>query len=128
MARHESNSEQWDTIRSRLPQRRGPRSDEGDLNFINAVVWIARTGVPRRDLDDCFGPWKRIYNRFRRWSRREWWLEIFRGTAIEENVGSILDGSVVRAHQDAAGGRHGQIRTCAIRAYGSSAHGFGAKR
>jgi len=123
VARHALTDDQWSTIRARLPQRRGPRSDEEDLNFINAVVWIARTGVAWRDLDHCFGRWQPIYNRFRRWSRREWWLDIFRGTEIEEDVGSILDGSVVRAHQDSAGGRDGTNAN----AIGRSRGGFSTK-
>ena len=74
---------------------------------MDAVIWIARTGVPWRDLDKQFGAWKSIYNRFRNWALRGWWADIFRDGDLEEEVGSILDASSVRAHQDAAGGRGG---------------------
>ena len=74
---------------------------------MSAVLWVARTGAPWRDLHPSFGAWKPIYNRFRRWALRGWWLEIFRGTEIEEAVGSILDASIVRVHQDAAGSTQG---------------------
>jgi transposase len=123
VARHSLTAEQWDTILPRLPQRRGPRSDADDLIFINAVVWLARTGAPWRDLDPGFGPWKRIYNRFRRWARRGWWHDIFRGLPFEEDVGSILDASIVRTHQDAAGGAGGP----AANAIGRSRGGFSTK-
>jgi transposase len=94
-----------------------------DRNFVDAVVWIARTGTPWRDLDSQFGPWKTIYNRFRNWSRRGWWQDIFRGTEIKEGVGSILDASIIRAHQDAAGGYGGTSSN----ALGRSRGGFSTK-
>lgn len=110
-------------LRTRLPQRTGPRSESGDRSFVDAVVWIARTGAPWRDLDTEFGHWKPIYNRFRRWALRDWWWEIFRGTTIVEEVGSIMDASIVRAHQDAAGGRLGPARN----GIGRSRGGFSTK-
>jgi transposase len=94
-----------------------------DRVFVEAVVWVLRTGAPWRDLEPVFGPWKRIYNRFRRWALRGWWLEIFRGTSIHEEVGSILDASIVRAHQDSCGGRGGP----AANAIGRSRGGFTTK-
>ena len=48
---------------------------------------------------------------------------MFRGMAVDDDVGSILDGSVVRAHQDAAGGRGGP----AANAIGRSRGGFSTK-
>ena len=123
MARHALTDKQWDVLSQRLPQRRGPRSEVADRNFVNAVVWMARTGSPWRDLDGSFGVWKPLYNRFRRWALRGWWLDIFRGSAIAEEVGSILDASVVRAHQDASGGRGGPAHN----AIGRSRGGFSTK-
>ena len=109
MARHCLTDIQWEILVAHWPQRRGPRSRADDRNFVNAVIWMARTGAPWRDLDPCFGSWKRIYNRFRRWSRRGWWLDIFRSTPVSEQVGSILDASIVRAHQDSSGGKEGPV-------------------
>lgn len=102
--RHALTDEQWSRVYLRLPQSRGPRSEQNDRRFVEAVVWIARTGVPWRDLDRQFGAWKSVYNRFRNWARRGWWVEVFRGHDIEEEIASIMDASVVRAHQDAAAG------------------------
>lgn len=114
---------QWARIRKRIPRSRGPRSEDADRRFVDAVVWIARTGAPWRDLDARFGSWKSVYNRFRNWAKRGWWEQIFRKTAILEDGGSILDGSVVRAHQDASGGRGGP----AANAIGRSRGGFSTK-
>lgn len=125
MARHALTDRQWQILRRRLPQRRGPRSDRSDRRFINAVVWLARTGAAWRDLDSSFGPWKPIYNRFRRWALRGWWAEIFRcgDGELEEHVGSIMDASIVRAHQDSAGGEGGPTAN----ALGRSRGGFSTK-
>jgi transposase len=55
-----------------------------------------------------FGPWKSVYNRFANWARKGHWATIFRELQIEvDEIGSIVDGSVVRAHQDASGGKGG---------------------
>ena len=115
--------EQWSAVSPRIPQQRGPQSERANRNFIDAVVWLATTGAPWRDLDASFGPWKTVYNRFRNWALCGWWKQLFRGTPIEEKVGSILDASIVRAHQDAAGGRGGP----AANALGRSRGGFSTK-
>jgi transposase len=84
----------------------------GDRNFVNAVIWRARTGVPWRDLPERFGSWQTIFNRFSRWAKRGVWERLFKELAIEpDEVGSLLDASIVRAHQDAAGGKGGSDAT-----------------
>ena len=109
MHRHALTDEQWLRLCELLPKKRqGPRSKIGDRQFIDAVLFRAKTGVPWRDLPERFGPWKTIYNRFANWSDRGAWLRIFKELQLEvDEVGSIIDGTVVRAHQDASGGRGG---------------------
>ena len=108
MRRHELTDDEWTKIEALLPTRPGPLSKRGDREFVNAVVWRARTGVPWRDLPDRFGPWKTIFNRFSKWARRGVWERLFKELAIEvDDVGSLLDATIVRAHQDAAGGKGG---------------------
>ena len=110
--RHELTDEQWKKIRSLLPRRFGRPPVRSDRNFINGVLWIAKTGVPWRDLPRRYGNWKTVYNRFRNWARRDVWRDIFRAAVVsDDEVGGILDGSVVRAHQDAAGGKGGPKKT-----------------
>jgi transposase len=106
--RHELSDAEWQRIEGLLAVRPGPRSKRGDRDFVNAIIWRVRTGVPWRDLPDRFGSWKTVYNRFDRWAKRGVWEQVFKALAIEvDETGSLLDATIVRAHQDAAGGRGG---------------------
>ena len=90
--------------------RPGPKAKIGDRGFINAVIYRARTGIPWRDLPERFGPWKSVYNRFRNWSEAGIWELLFAALSIEtdeDEEGAIVDASIVRAHQDACGGKGG---------------------
>ena len=83
-------------------------SKRGDRDFVNAVIWRVKTGVQWRDLPERYGSWKTVYNRFHRWAQNGRWERVFKALQIEvDEVGSLLDASVVRAHQDAAGGKGG---------------------
>lgn len=109
MHRHALTDAQWRRIQEILPrQRTGPAALRGDRIFVDAVLFRAKTGMPWRDLPERFGPWKSVYNRFANWARKGHWATIFRELQIEvDESGSIADGSVVRAHQDASGGKGG---------------------
>ena len=64
--------------------------------------------MPWCDLPERFGPWKSVYNRFNRGSIRGHWEVIFQELRLEvDETGSIVDGSVIRARQDASGGKGG---------------------
>ena len=112
MHRHELSDGEWAKIEALLPKQGGRPSGKGDRNFVNAVFWIAKTGAPWRDLPARFGPWKTTYNRFRRWANTDVWRDIFRAVAVtDDEMSGILDSTIIRAHQDASGGRGGPKKT-----------------
>ena len=113
MHRHALTDEQWDRLQPVLSKQLfGPRSKIGDRQFVDAVLYRAKTGIPWRDLPERFGPWKSVYNRFSNWSRRGVWKQVYKGLRVRvDKTGSIVDGSNVRAHQDAAGGKGGSTQT-----------------
>ena len=109
MQRHALTDAQWAKLEPLLPQRaEGRKATMGDRLFVDAVIFRARTGIQWRDLPERFGNWKSVYNRFRNWSEKDCWAQIFRELRIDvDDTASIADGSVVRAHQDASGGKGG---------------------
>lgn len=113
MHRHALTDQQWERLQGQLPTRRpGPASKLGDRLFIDAVLYRAKTGCPWRDLPERFGPWNSVYNRFYNWAERGVWERIFKALRFEvDETGSIIDASVIRAHQDASGGKGGSSRT-----------------
>ena len=60
----------WDRLAAALAavkSRAGAPPKQTDRDFIEAVLYLARTGCPWRDLPERFGNWGAVYQRFRRW-------------------------------------------------------------
>ena len=76
--------------------------------MINAMVWMARSGAPWRNLPERYGPWKTVYSRFRKWIEDGILDNIFRVLSLEaEREELFLDASIVQAHQHSAGQKRG---------------------
>ena len=55
-----------------------PGRTGGDARrFFEAVLWIARTGAPWRDLPEVFGNWNTVFKRFRHWVKADVFKRIF---------------------------------------------------
>jgi transposase len=101
---------QWDKIADLLPGKPGDPGRSGADNrlFVEAVLWIARTGAPWRDLPASFGNWNSVFQRFRRWTLKgvfERMFKALRGDPDFEYV--IADGTISRVHQKATGAKGG---------------------
>jgi transposase len=120
--RHDLTDEEWARLEPLLPDRapcRGGRWADHRM-VINGVFWRSRTGCPWRDLPGCYGNWKTVYNRHRRWSAEGTWGQILdelrRGcdqnaqSAADPHWAVGTDSTVVRAHQHAAGARRSPPR------------------
>jgi len=76
--------------------------------FVEAVLWIVRTGSPWRDLPEVFGTWNSAFRRFSRWSAKGIWHRIFIAMSNDPDFEYlIVDSTIIRAHQHAAGAKKG---------------------
>jgi transposase len=65
------------------------RSGEDNRRFVEAVLWIARTGSPWRDLPPLFGPWNTVFKRYRDWVKAKRPQRAYRPGAMMP-LGSIV--------------------------------------
>ncbi len=116
MSRGELTNEQWARLQPLLPPQkpRTGRPAEDHRRIINGILWIKRTGAPWRDLPERYRPWQTVASRFYRWQRAGIWDRIF--TVAQQRAhgeGKVdwdvhyVDGTIVRAHQHAAGAKKG---------------------
>ena len=76
--------------------------------FVEGVLWVVRTGAPWRDLPEAFGRWNSAFRRFSRWAAKGVWDRIFAALSDDADFEYlILDSTIVRAHQHAAGAKGG---------------------
>jgi len=106
MERKLIRNEQWERIRDILP---GKASDPGvtakdNRLFVEAVLWIARTGAPWRDLPLEFGNWHSTFTRFSRWGKKGVWQRVVEAVTDAPDLEALLiDSTIVRVHQHGTG-------------------------
>jgi transposase len=95
-------------ILARVKPKAGSPPQQSDRMFIEAVLYIARTGIPWRDLPADFGQWDAVYHRFRRWEANGVWRNLWEHLQSDDCKLAkhiFIDSTIVRAHQHAAGAR-----------------------
>jgi len=105
--RHEITDADWDRLTRLLPGQPGQHGGVARDNrrFLNAILWIARTGAPWRDLPERLGNWNSQWRRFDRWAARGR-LALIAGVLRDPDLDVlILDSTVIRAHPCAAGSK-----------------------
>src|SRR5438093_11616078 len=72
LRRHELTDEQWNAIKDLLPGKEGDPGVTAKDNrlFVNAVRFVAKTGIPWRDLPERFGYWHNVFQSFNRWCKK----------------------------------------------------------
>jgi transposase len=92
------------------------RSGRDNRLFVEAVLWIARTGSPWRDLPTVFGKWNTAFKRFRDWVRADVFQRLFEACSDEPDLEfAMVDGTIIKVH------RHGQGAKGGLRARPSAA-------
>jgi transposase len=130
MYRHALTDRQWEQLAPLLPpaKPRTGRPNHDHRRILDGLLWHLRTGAPWRDLPERYGPWQTVYSRFRRWQRAGIWDRLLAALqAAGDGAGQLdwslhfVDGSVIRAHQHAAGAQKGGPPPPSAGAVGASA-------
>ena len=101
--------DQWERLEPFVPGgrkgKRGPRSD--GRRFLNALLWLARSGARWRDLPEGrFGPYQTAKRRYYRWIEQGVFDRMFEAIAADPDLEWLMiDSTIVRAQAQAAGGR-----------------------
>jgi len=119
------SDEEWEFFEPFLIER-GPKCGRPPSDHrlvLDGVFWIGRTGAPWRDLPEFFGKWGSVYRQFRRWTLSGVWdvlLQALNETGEGQDSVQMIDSTVVRAHQHAAGAKGGlRAKVLAARAVAS---------
>ena len=115
-SRGDLTERQWKRLMPLLPAQKPKtgRPSKEHSTTINGILWILRTGAPWRDLPERYGEWQTVAGRFYRWRRSGIWQKILQSLQQQADaLGQLdwevhyVDGSVIRAHQHAAGAKRG---------------------
>ena len=111
MDRKMLRDDQWARIEQLLP---GKATDRGvtakdNRRFVEAVLWMMRTGSPWRDLPAELGHWHRTFVRFSRWSEKAVGERVATALRCDADLEQLfIDSTSVRAHQHSAGAQKKQ--------------------
>ena len=103
----EISEEQYARIKDSLPVQRGNVS-LSNLQFLNAVLYVAEHGCKWRGLPKRFGNWHTIYTRMNRWSKSGAMDRVFEKLQLEQIVRIRIeafsrDSTSVKVHPDGTG-------------------------
>jgi transposase len=103
----EITEEQYARIKDSLPVQRG-NVGLSNLQFLNAVLYVAEHGCKWRGLPKRFGNWHTIYTRMNRWSKSGVMDRVFEKLQLEQIVririeAFSLDSTSVKVHPDGTG-------------------------
>lgn len=84
------------------------RSGGNNRLFVEAVLWIARTGSPWRDLPAMFGKWNTVFKRYRDWVKADVFQRLFEACSDQPDLEfAMVDGTIVKVHRHGQGAKGG---------------------
>ena len=110
-SRYELTQAQWERLQKDLPGKAGDpgRSGADNRTFVNAVLWVLRSGARWSDLPSRYGKYKTVHKRFTRWASAGVWDKIFAMLVKDRgNDYVLIDSTIVRAHQQSVTGSGGK--------------------
>jgi transposase len=95
------------------------RSGKDNRLFVEAVLWIVRTGSPWRDLPPSFGHWNSVFTRFRDWVKADVFKRLFDAVSDDPDMEyAMVDATIVKVHRHAQGAKGGTSRQASGRSKG----------
>ena len=119
MNRGDLTNSHWERLQPLLPPQKPKtgRPAHDHRTIINGIRWMLRTGAPWRDLPERYGPWRTVASRFYRWQRAGVWHQLLAAVQAQADAQGqlnwdihFIDGTMIRAHQHAAGAKKGAQR------------------
>ena len=110
MPRHRLRDAVWASLHAKLVAIPGiwKRDVERLRRFVEAVVYVLRTGVAWEDLPERFGKPNSLYRRFRRWAQQGIWDALFESGIPEDELETVMvDATITKAQRFASGARGG---------------------
>ncbi|MDQ6962409.1 MAG: IS5 family transposase [Mariprofundaceae bacterium] len=98
--------DQWDKVWIFLQGQTGIYriSEKSSRDFVDAVLWILRSGAQWKLLPNEQGKWNTIYKRFVRWGKQGVWEAMHACFSNDADMECIMiDGAIIRAHACASG-------------------------
>lgn len=84
------------------------RSGRDNRLFMEAVLWIVRTGSPWRDLPAAFGNWSTAFRRFSDWRNADVFKRIFEALSSDPDMEyAMVDATIVKVHRHGQGAKGG---------------------
>ena len=84
------------------------RTGSDNREFMEAILWIARTGSPWRDLPTEFGNWNTIFKRFRDWVKQGVLERMFKDLSGDPDMEhAMVDATIVKVHRHGQGAKGG---------------------
>jgi transposase len=114
MRRHELSDEHYLLLEPYLPKpgRAGGHPWAEHRRILNGLFWKLHTGAQWRDIPERYGPWKTIYERYRRWCQEGRFAimlvalrQALDAQALIDWEQWWLDSTSIRASRAAAGAR-----------------------
>ena len=96
--RHIFSDVQWQCIEPSMPPCKG-RPGGAYRAFFDALLLIARTGSPWRDLPERLGKWNVVYQRYAYWCKKGHFERLFQGVQQPDMEEVMVDSTCCRAHQ-----------------------------
>ena len=128
LSRHDISDGHWDRIAHRLPGQAGGHGGVGSDTrlFLNAIRYLAKTGIAWADLPTCFGKPNSLWQRYNRWCRAGVWRKIADALRDDDTEWLSVDSGCVRAAGAAAGAKKKRTGPAASRPRRWAAAGAGS--